>query len=80
MFDDGLVTETSKAQGALEKKVLELYQEMNLLELGEIEQHLVLLKGVHIKYLQGGLGQLPAGKVLSAWCRGGTGAGRLAPC
>lgn len=61
MFDDGHSTDTSKAQTALEKWVLSLYQQIDTTDLQDSVDGLKLNRAAHIPYLQGGLGQLNAG-------------------
>eukprot|EP00798_Chlamydomonas_sp_ICE-L_P013781 gene13781-19689_t len=61
MLDDGLPTETSTSQVALEKKVYPLYAELEQLETEEINDSLLLLRNNHVKYLHSGLGELPGG-------------------
>ncbi|MEW5299125.1 MAG: hypothetical protein WDW36_002169 [Sanguina aurantia] len=61
LFDDGHPTETSKAQTALEKWVLSLYQHMDTTDPHDSIDGLKLTRAVHIPYVQAGLGQLSAG-------------------
>lgn len=61
MFEDRLPTATSKAQNALEKKVLPIYQELEGLEADELDDFCELNRAVHVAYVQGGLGQLSPG-------------------
>jgi protein farnesyltransferase subunit beta len=55
MFEDGLPTATSKAQNALEKKLLPFYQDL------EDANDLLLAAELHKTYLQSGLGKLSPG-------------------
>jgi protein farnesyltransferase subunit beta len=59
MLDDGLPTATSAAQTALERKVLPSMQDLPE-EPEELAEELRLLRDVHVAYLHGALGQLPA--------------------
>ncbi|KXZ51883.1 hypothetical protein GPECTOR_11g318 [Gonium pectorale] len=61
MFEDGLSTTTSKAQNALEKKVLPFYQELEPLDAEELNEFLELQRDSHIAYIHSGLGQLSSG-------------------
>ncbi len=58
MFDDNYATATSKAQNALEKKILPLYQELDGVDPEEDQDFIELHRDLHIAYLHGGLGQL----------------------
>ena len=61
MIDDGLVTETSKEQHALEQRVAKLYSELEGCQVTDSTPPLRLLRQEHIEYLYEGLGELPAG-------------------
>jgi protein farnesyltransferase subunit beta len=61
MIDDGLVTQTSKEQHALEQKVAELYCDLKGTPVTDSSPSLRLLREEHIEYLHEGLGELPAG-------------------
>ncbi|GIL78989.1 hypothetical protein Vretimale_100 [Volvox reticuliferus] len=61
MFEDRLSTTTSKAQNALEKKILPFYQELEPVDAEELHDFLELQRENHITYIQGGIGQLAAG-------------------
>jgi protein farnesyltransferase subunit beta len=58
-----LQTHTSEQQHDVELKVAELYQDLAECDAAEREELLLLLRDRHTRYLQGGLGQLPAGFV-----------------
>lgn len=58
MFDDNYATSSSKAQNALEKKILPLYQELDGVDPEEDHDLIELHRDLHIAYLHGGLGQL----------------------
>jgi hypothetical protein len=62
MFDDGLETSTSEQQRALETKVQEIYLGLAAAQGDAVAQEdlLTLLRASHMKYLFGGLGQLPS--------------------
>ncbi|GFR42714.1 hypothetical protein Agub_g3638 [Astrephomene gubernaculifera] len=64
MFEDGLHTATSKAQSALEKKILPFYQELESVEGEEIHEYLELHRESHVAYLHAALGQLSSGFVV----------------
>jgi protein farnesyltransferase subunit beta len=63
MFDDGLETSTSEQQRSLETKVQEIYMGLAAAQGDAVAQEdlLTLLRASHMKYLNGGLGQLPSG-------------------
>ncbi|EFJ52997.1 hypothetical protein VOLCADRAFT_85812 [Volvox carteri f. nagariensis] len=61
MFEDRLPTATSKTQNALEKKVLQLYQDLEPVDADELHDFLELHRDSHIAYIQSGLGQLGSG-------------------
>ncbi|GLC33996.1 hypothetical protein PLESTM_000142300 [Pleodorina starrii] len=61
MFEDRLPTATSKAQNALEKKILPFYQELEPVDADELHDFLELQRDSHIAYIHSGLGQLGAG-------------------
>jgi protein farnesyltransferase subunit beta len=61
MFDDGCCTDTSRAQHALELRVARLYGELLNLDPQDRPQALTLCRDSILRYLHGGLGQLPAG-------------------
>eukprot|EP00775_Hariotina_reticulata_P002241 gene2241-2553_t len=58
-----LQTHTSEQQHTVELKVAELYEDLSACDAAEREDLLLLLRDRHARYLQGGLGQLPAGFV-----------------
>ena len=61
MIEDGLSTETSKEQHALEQKVAKLYSDLEGSRLTDSTPPLKLLRQEHIEYLHEGLGELPSG-------------------
>ena len=61
MFEDNLPTSSSKAQNALEKKIMPSYQELENLEGDEFDELLELNRAMHVAYVQNGLGQLGPG-------------------
>jgi len=61
MIEDGLVTDTSKEQHALEQRVAKLYSELVGTPVTDNSPPLELLRQEHIEYLYEGLEELPAG-------------------
>ena len=61
MIEDGLVTETSKDQHALEQRAAKLYSELKGCQVTDSTPPLRLLRQEHTEYLHEGLGELPAG-------------------
>ncbi|KAK9811446.1 hypothetical protein WJX72_004003 [[Myrmecia] bisecta] len=61
MLEDGLNTQTTVEQTALEQRLIRFYQEVAEQPPSFRADCLHLLRDAHAKYLYGGLGQLPAG-------------------
>ena len=61
MYEDGLITDTSKEQHALEQRVAKLYSGLEGCQVTDSSPPLRLLRQEHIEYLYEGLEELPAG-------------------
>lgn len=61
MIEDGMVTQTSIEQHALEQRVAKLYRGLGGSQVTDSSPPLRLLRQEHIEYLHEGLGELPAG-------------------
>lgn len=60
MIEDSCITKTSRDQHALELRLLSIYSQLSASTPAPLHT-LTLLKSEHVKYLHGGLGELPAG-------------------
>ena len=61
MIEDGKPTPTSLEQIALERRVADLYSDLQEAPLQDVEIGLILMRRKHVNYLHGGLHTLPAG-------------------
>lgn len=62
MLDDQLPTYTSEEQRDLERRVSVIYADfVDAGQVDENDEELVLNREAHVRYLHGGLGQLPSG-------------------
>ena len=64
MIEDGLITQTSVEQTALERRISALYSTFVDQQIEERTEHLTLNRPQHVSYLYGGLQHLPAGFVV----------------
>ena len=61
MIEDGKPTPTSFGQIALERRVADLYSDLQEAPLQDVEIGLILMRRRHVSYLHGGLHTLPSG-------------------
>lgn len=64
MIEDGLITQSSTEQIALERRICALYSSFVDNPVEEYEQQFILKREQHVTYLHGGLQRLPAGFVV----------------
>lgn len=64
MIEDGLITQTSREQSAVERRISSLYSGFVGSTAAEFAKQLVLKRDQHVAYLHGGLQNLPAGFVV----------------
>lgn len=75
MLDDGIASDTSREQWALEVRVLDIYRHLDARLLDGDETALELLRDKHAKFLGRGLGCLNAGESTVGGRQGGLAVG-----